>query len=120
MAKKTIDNACVNFKKIHVYGCILLFPTHFSPEINHFGGFVIVKDKLTSSIRGQVNKKQTSVCQLYHDIMTRRFRVSIKSQATPKIKLISSIVNKKVSSDIVNISLLQRQNIWKQICTILF
>ena len=49
--RKAIGNVRVNLNKIHVYGCLLrlyVFSPHFNPAINHFGGFVIVKIKLTS------------------------------------------------------------------------
>jgi len=67
--KKAIDNASVNFNKINVYGCILLFSSHFSLAINHFGGFVIVKYKLTTSIRGLapvVQKVDNAIHRINH------------------------------------------------------
>ena len=43
-------NACINLNGMNAYSCLLhLMSTHFNPAIDHFGGFVIVKDKLPAT-----------------------------------------------------------------------
>jgi len=43
-SEKSYANARVNLNKIRAYGC----PLCLFPSFNHFGGFAIVKNKLTS------------------------------------------------------------------------